>query len=210
MPAPVRFSPADLVVALRRKSATENWIDCFVSDDDGTTWSFLSRVAKTEDGNQFNGNPPAMVRLADGRLVPMAIAAAARLWQGLAMTRVKRGVRSGSSGMTSSPSMAGLTWDTADSFSVPTGAWLWSPSGARRTVPRPTSKPRSGPRSCRRRFEFQLLSVDIAARQCFAGSLLAYSLTRLFVYSLIQRFAHPAQSPSGRRSRGRPSRPIPP
>ncbi len=68
MPAPVRLSPSDLVVALRRKSATENWIDCLASGDDGATWSFRSRVGKTEDGNQFNGNPPAMVRLADGRL----------------------------------------------------------------------------------------------------------------------------------------------
>jgi len=83
MPAPVRLSPSDLVVALRRKSAIENWIDCFVSDDDGTTWSFLSQVGKTEDGNQFNGNPPRWCAWRTGAyVVPMATAAAARLWQG--------------------------------------------------------------------------------------------------------------------------------
>ncbi len=55
-------------------------------------WSFRSRVGKTEDGNRLNGNPPAMVRLADGRLCcAYGTAAAAGLWQGLAMTRVKRG-----------------------------------------------------------------------------------------------------------------------
>ncbi|MCU0523142.1 MAG: exo-alpha-sialidase [Anaerolineae bacterium] len=68
MPAPARLTATKLVVALRRKSSSENWIDCFASEDDGVTWSFLSRVGKTEDANQFNGNPPAMVRLADGRL----------------------------------------------------------------------------------------------------------------------------------------------
>jgi hypothetical protein len=68
MPAPVRLSQSQLVVALRRKSATENWIDGFASTDDGATWSFLSRIGKTEDGNRHNGNPPALIRLADGRL----------------------------------------------------------------------------------------------------------------------------------------------
>ncbi len=68
MPAPVRLSPSDLVVALRRKSGSENWIDGFASTDNGANWSFLSRIGRTEEGNQFNGNPPAMTRLADGRL----------------------------------------------------------------------------------------------------------------------------------------------
>ena len=68
MPAPVRLSPSQLIVALRRKSATENWIDAFSSIDSGTTWSFLSGIGKTEDANLYNGNPPALIRLTDGRL----------------------------------------------------------------------------------------------------------------------------------------------
>jgi len=78
MPAPVRWTAArqtaarqtaaQLVVALRRKSEHNNWIDCYASTDSGLTWSFLSRVGETEAGNEFNGNPPALVRMADGRL----------------------------------------------------------------------------------------------------------------------------------------------
>jgi len=68
MPAPVRLSPSRLVVALRRKSPTNNWIDCVASADNGATWVPLSRVGDTEAGNNHNGNPPAMVVMADGRL----------------------------------------------------------------------------------------------------------------------------------------------
>ena len=68
MPAPVRLTASRLVVALRRKSEQSNWIDCYASADNGLTWSFLSRVAETEVGNEFNGNPPALVKMADGRL----------------------------------------------------------------------------------------------------------------------------------------------
>jgi hypothetical protein len=68
MPAPVRLGTSRLVAALRRKSQHCNWIDCYASLDNGLTWSLLSRVGKTEDGNEFNGNPPALVRMADGRL----------------------------------------------------------------------------------------------------------------------------------------------
>lgn len=68
MPAPVWLSATDLVVALRRRSAAGNWIDGYRSHDDGATWSFLSKVADTADGDRFNGNPPALVGLSDGRL----------------------------------------------------------------------------------------------------------------------------------------------
>ena len=68
MPAPVRMPDGTLVVALRRKSDTHNWIDCHVSRDDGASWEPLSRVGDTEAGNRFNGNPPALIRLSDGRL----------------------------------------------------------------------------------------------------------------------------------------------
>ena len=68
MPAPARLSSSDLVVALRRKSRTANWIDCYGSSDAGLTWSFLSRVTDTEMGNHFNGNPPSLLRMSDDRL----------------------------------------------------------------------------------------------------------------------------------------------
>jgi hypothetical protein len=65
-----------LVAAMRRKhekgfknrpSITSNWIDVYQSKDDGKSWKFLSKVAKTDLGDR-NGNPPAMIRLKDGRL----------------------------------------------------------------------------------------------------------------------------------------------
>ena len=78
MPATVRISDTHLVSALRRRidrglggqrpPVTENWIDAYESKDNGTTWNFLSRVGDTDLGKR-NGNPPAMVRLHDGRLV---------------------------------------------------------------------------------------------------------------------------------------------
>jgi hypothetical protein len=41
------------------------WVDAYVSHDDGRTWRFLSKVGDTGQGN---GNPPALLRLRDGRL----------------------------------------------------------------------------------------------------------------------------------------------
>lgn len=68
MPSTVRISETKLVTTLRRKHPGE-WIDAFVSYDNGNSWSFLSKVADTFC---CNGNPPALVRLVgprgDGRL----------------------------------------------------------------------------------------------------------------------------------------------
>jgi len=64
MPSTVRISQTKLVTTLRRKYPGE-WIDAFVSYDNGNTWTFLSKVADTYT---WNGNPPALVRLRDGRL----------------------------------------------------------------------------------------------------------------------------------------------
>jgi len=76
MPAPVRLSATRLVAAVRRRSPGNlghesiwqryvHWIDCFASGDNGATWSHLSRVGDT---GESNGNPPALVAMADGRL----------------------------------------------------------------------------------------------------------------------------------------------
>jgi hypothetical protein len=67
MPSTVRCSPTKLVMAVRRRAVPENtnWIDVYASNDTGGSWSFSSRV---NDTGVMNGNPPALVRLRDGRL----------------------------------------------------------------------------------------------------------------------------------------------
>ncbi len=43
------------------------WIDAFISTDGGESWSLLSRVADTGEGNS-NGSPPAITKLNNGDL----------------------------------------------------------------------------------------------------------------------------------------------
>ncbi|MBT3344872.1 MAG: hypothetical protein HN404_17885, partial [Gemmatimonadetes bacterium] len=72
MPSAVRISADHLVAAVRRKDdrALRNWIDLYDSHDNGRTWSLVRKITDTAtDGEPFNGNPPSLVRLADGRLV---------------------------------------------------------------------------------------------------------------------------------------------
>ena len=68
MPATVALGGDELVTTLRRKSPTGNWIDCYRSSDAGAIWRHAAEVTRTEEANQFNGNPPALVALAGGRL----------------------------------------------------------------------------------------------------------------------------------------------
>lgn len=64
MPSTVRLSPTDLVTTLRVHEGPRRWIDAWRSSDNGSSWSFLGRpVADTG-----TGNPPSLIRLADGRL----------------------------------------------------------------------------------------------------------------------------------------------
>ena len=71
MPAPVRISSDKLVTAIRRRNLRKDiyddicWIDCYESLDNGRTWALISKVCET---GLENGNPPAMIQLADGRL----------------------------------------------------------------------------------------------------------------------------------------------
>jgi hypothetical protein len=67
MPSTVPCAPGRLVSAVRRRDMGTDrcWIDAYGSDDAGASWSFLSKVGQT--GGQ-NGNPPALIRLNDGRL----------------------------------------------------------------------------------------------------------------------------------------------
>ncbi len=74
MPSTVRVSPTELVTTLRRRLDPQGgprneicWIDAFGSQDNGTSWKWLSRIAFTDLGFR-NGNPPSLVRLKDGRL----------------------------------------------------------------------------------------------------------------------------------------------
>jgi hypothetical protein len=70
MPATVRCSSTDLVTAIRRRQGRNTggnncWIDCYISKDNAATWKFQSKVG---EAGLWNGNPPAMVRLYDGRI----------------------------------------------------------------------------------------------------------------------------------------------
>jgi hypothetical protein len=67
MPAPVRLSTSTIVAAIRRRNDNfpSCWIDLYQSKDNGQQWSFLTRIGET---GGHNGNPPALVRMDDGRL----------------------------------------------------------------------------------------------------------------------------------------------
>ena len=69
MPSVVRTGSENLVMAVRRRNPRSEeqscWIDAFVSNDNGRTWSFLSKIGDT---GLNNGNPPGLAVLKDGRL----------------------------------------------------------------------------------------------------------------------------------------------
>lgn len=64
MPASVRLSDRSLIVAVRRREGDHRFIAAYRSDDNGETWTPLPNPV--DDAGI--GNPPAMIRLADGRL----------------------------------------------------------------------------------------------------------------------------------------------
>jgi hypothetical protein len=60
---------SEIVTAVRHEDSLRkgpNWIDAYVTHDDGKSWSYLSRRAP--DTGDKSGNPPSMIRLRDGRL----------------------------------------------------------------------------------------------------------------------------------------------
>ena len=78
MPSTVHIGEGHLVSAMRRRRdlkvdgepVKNSWIDSAESVDGGLSWRFLGKIAATHppDGPS-NGNPPALLCLADGRLV---------------------------------------------------------------------------------------------------------------------------------------------
>ena len=70
MPSSVRLSKTEILTAFRHeedaRKAGPNWIEAYLSADDGRSWRFLSRP--TEDTGAKSGNPPSMIRLKDGRI----------------------------------------------------------------------------------------------------------------------------------------------
>lgn len=98
MPQTVQAGPDRFVSALRRRNMQSGdcWVDAYASADGARTWSFAGRVGET---GKANGNPPALVRLADGRLccvfgnrttrqmLACTSADAGRTWTGPAVVR---------------------------------------------------------------------------------------------------------------------------
>ncbi|MDP6124815.1 MAG: sialidase family protein [Candidatus Latescibacteria bacterium] len=67
MPASVLLGGNRILVALRQRAKWESFpdfIDCYISDDMGESWEYLSTPAP----DVGHGNPPAMIRLQDGRI----------------------------------------------------------------------------------------------------------------------------------------------
>ncbi len=62
----VSLKNGKLISAMRRRYKEHNWVDAYVSEDDGNSWAFLSQVG---DAGGNNGNPPALNITDKGRLV---------------------------------------------------------------------------------------------------------------------------------------------
>jgi len=64
MPATVRTTGSELVTVIRRSEGRRRWNCAYVSPDDGETWIPLDDPVADQGG----GNPPSLIKLADGRL----------------------------------------------------------------------------------------------------------------------------------------------
>lgn len=68
MPNSIKINENEFVTAVRRRVVDDRdncWIDCYASTDGGKSWNFRSKIGNT---GEHNGNPPALVKLRDGRL----------------------------------------------------------------------------------------------------------------------------------------------
>lgn len=64
MPASVRLSETDILVAARNREGPRRWISAYLSHDNGETWEKLDDPVE----DTGIGNPPAMIQLQDGRI----------------------------------------------------------------------------------------------------------------------------------------------
>ena len=64
MPSTIRLNERELLTAIRRRNATNAWIETYRSLDNGKHWN-LQGVPAPRLGT---GNPPSMIRLSDGRV----------------------------------------------------------------------------------------------------------------------------------------------
>lgn len=64
MPTTVRLSTDGLLTAVRHREGDHSWLDAYLSEDRGNTWTFLNKPV--EDTGE--GNPASMIKLKDGRL----------------------------------------------------------------------------------------------------------------------------------------------
>ncbi len=64
MPASVRLSDTEILVTVRCREGPVRYISAYYSDDNGRTWTYLNNPAESTGV----GNPPAMIRMHDGRI----------------------------------------------------------------------------------------------------------------------------------------------
>jgi hypothetical protein len=68
MPNTIRISDKELLISIRRRVIADNkqnWLDLYYSNDLGKSWEFRNRIGET---GAFNGNPPSLTKLNDGKL----------------------------------------------------------------------------------------------------------------------------------------------
>lgn len=64
MPASVRLSEREILVTVRRREGPKRFISAYLSNDNGESWEYLNDPVS----DAGEGNPPAMIELADGRI----------------------------------------------------------------------------------------------------------------------------------------------
>jgi hypothetical protein len=64
MPASSRLSEYDILAVVRCRQGRRRWLSAYLSQDDGGTWRHLNDPVS----NLGEGNPPALIKLRDGRL----------------------------------------------------------------------------------------------------------------------------------------------
>lgn len=64
MPASARLSDGEILVVVRRREGPKRWQSAYLSRDDGKTWEYLNDPVP----DTGIGNPPALIKLRDGRL----------------------------------------------------------------------------------------------------------------------------------------------